>query len=466
MLAIEVEFLLGRAVATHWSRRDRAEWPPHPQRLFSALVATHFELDLGPRSEAALKWLEQLQPPQVRVDATPAYRAPISHWVPVNDETAKAEKGRVDFRHILERRNRQERFFPAVIPEDPVVTFQWPNATGIDQHREALALLVEGLSYLGHSASPVRGCLRDLPVEPTLIPSVAGEYSLRVPGPGRFERLRHIHELRIEEESVQPPLGRVQSYAARDQVPGTVFSPEAFVLAFDSGPKLSLDSTMPLMQHLRAAVLSRLGQAVPEVIAGHEVDGKPSTDTHAAFVPLPFVGSRYADGSLKGAAIVLPRYVDVSVRQRLRRALLSSWQLQLGPLGSIEVRLHEPAAAGPFSLRFSTYAGPSRQWASVTPVFLDRHPKRGKLTAEQIISDSCERVGLPRPTDVRLGHASGLNGVPLAGGFRGLSKQTNNRVRHHVVLQFDRLVRGPLLLGAGRFIGLGIFLPIEAVEAP
>src|SRR5690606_31905591 len=125
VFAIEVEFLMSRAIATQWGQRDRAEWPPHPQRLFSALVAAHFELDMGSAAERALRWLETLPPPEIQVDPEPDYRPPLSHWVPVNDEVAKAEKGRADFRHVLERRNRQERFFPAVIPEDPIVVYQW-----------------------------------------------------------------------------------------------------------------------------------------------------------------------------------------------------------------------------------------------------------------------------------------------------------------------------------------------------
>ncbi len=39
MLALEVEYLTGRSVASMPNDRDQAEWPPHPGRLFMALVA-------------------------------------------------------------------------------------------------------------------------------------------------------------------------------------------------------------------------------------------------------------------------------------------------------------------------------------------------------------------------------------------------------------------------------------------
>ena len=40
MLALEIECLLGRVLATARDGRDRPEWPPHPGRLFAALLAT------------------------------------------------------------------------------------------------------------------------------------------------------------------------------------------------------------------------------------------------------------------------------------------------------------------------------------------------------------------------------------------------------------------------------------------
>ena len=54
MLAVEVEFLMGRSLATQTDERTEAEWPPHPQRLFSALVARYQNLNLALR--LARRW--------------------------------------------------------------------------------------------------------------------------------------------------------------------------------------------------------------------------------------------------------------------------------------------------------------------------------------------------------------------------------------------------------------------------
>jgi CRISPR-associated protein Csb2 len=461
MLGIEVEYLMGRALATRVGERNQAEWPPHPQRLFSALVAVHSELGLGSKSRDALMWLESLPAPEIRAELEPSYRQVLSHWVPVNDEAFKLDKSKADFRHPLERRNRQERFFPAAVPADPVVIFQWPDATGLDLHREALTRLVENIAYLGHSASPVRACVRGDPVDPTLRPSEDGEISVRVPGPGRFNRLENVYELRLQNESVQPPLGRLQNYSPNARSPHTLFSPRAVTVAFEGGPRLALDSTLPMMQHLRKALLARFNTPAPAALTGHQPEGPPTRDPHIALVPLAFVNSRYADGSLKGAALVLPRDSEGSLRRLLMSAVDAPWQLHLGPLGSIGIRRVEEPDNELQSLRFSSYTPAAICWATVTPLVLDRHAKKKGPTVQAIIGESCTRIGLPHPTDIQVGPMSPFTGVPRLQDFHGQAKQTDGRVRTHVLLRFPVPVSGPMLLGAGRFIGLGVCMPFN-----
>ena len=43
MLCIGIRYLCGWAMATHPADRLRPEWPPHPDRVFMALTAAHFE---------------------------------------------------------------------------------------------------------------------------------------------------------------------------------------------------------------------------------------------------------------------------------------------------------------------------------------------------------------------------------------------------------------------------------------
>jgi CRISPR-associated protein Csb2 len=88
MLALEVEFLLGRYAATDFRDRERPEWPPHPARLFSALVAAVYDSGLGESARAALLWLESLPAPHICAEEAPAAPTPVTVYVPVNDPEA------------------------------------------------------------------------------------------------------------------------------------------------------------------------------------------------------------------------------------------------------------------------------------------------------------------------------------------------------------------------------------------
>jgi len=90
MLTIEVELLTGRYAATAHNDRGRAEWPPHPARFFSALVAALHDHDVVDQAERdALLYLEQQEAPSLRVDpeSKVGRRQVQDVYVPVNDIT-------------------------------------------------------------------------------------------------------------------------------------------------------------------------------------------------------------------------------------------------------------------------------------------------------------------------------------------------------------------------------------------
>src|SRR4029450_11309820 len=84
MFALAITFLMGRTVATSFNDRDQSEWPPHPARLFSALVSAHHECGSTFAEREALLWLERQPPPSLRASAGRA-RTTVTVFVPVND---------------------------------------------------------------------------------------------------------------------------------------------------------------------------------------------------------------------------------------------------------------------------------------------------------------------------------------------------------------------------------------------
>src|SRR5205823_3917816 len=112
------------------------------------------------------------------------------------------------------------------------------------------------------------------------------------------------------------------------------------------------------------------------------------------------------------------------------------------------------------TLRPATWTRPARVWRTVTPILLDRFPKKKGPDVEEILAASCVRIGLPRPVCVDHGPYSAVTGVPPVAAFRlRRSGEERSRWGVHVRLEFGADVRGPVLLGAGRYFGLGLMRP-------
>ena len=73
-LILEVEYLLGVSFAAISPDSEAPDWPPQPDRIFSALVASWAARGEREEERRALEWLEMLSVP--RLFASEANRAP------------------------------------------------------------------------------------------------------------------------------------------------------------------------------------------------------------------------------------------------------------------------------------------------------------------------------------------------------------------------------------------------------
>lgn len=295
--------------------------------------------------------------------------------------------------------------------------------------------------------------------------------------------------------SRRPRLGVSQSYRRpaepTEPIHETPFDPAMLVLAYHDGPSLGLETTWQvctaLYNVLAAASDGGDSKSAPAWVTGHASDGSPLQAPHLAIAPLPFAGGEYADGHLMGLAVIFPREVPSPERGKLLRQVRAHMQahgtrdpgtinLTLGKLGTWTLQ-REQRAAPPQALRLSTWTQPSRVWASVTPVVLDRHPKidphddpdNYRAAMRAIIARSCEVQGLPVPAEIQFGKTSWIRGAPRAkpgpDGFPLMPTRPGaNRQQVHVRLVFPEAVRGPLLLGAGRYRGYGFMRPLPHDE--
>ena len=252
-----------------------------------------------------------------------------------------------------------------------------------------------------------------------------------------------------------------------------MFDPRFVVLAL-GGKRVSLPATLKLTAALRGLLMCSCPvQPPPEWFCGHRPDGKVTAAPHMALAPLAFTGSRHADGSIMGLALILPRGLEPQEAGRCLEPILTDPETGLlrddlrlfdgdrleSPV-ELETRERPPANLAP-----RTWTRASRVWASVTPVVLNRHfdgHDKWERAAESV-KDMCGHVGLPRPREVLLHPVSLVEGVPHAREFPRLTRRRDGgRQWHgHAVLIFDEPVCGPVLIGAGRFRGYGLCRPME-----
>lgn len=559
MFALEVTLLTGRYVATAFDRRGLAEWPPHPARLFSALVDAHFDGSGGTVDERrALEWLEELGAPHIR--ASEAARRDIATvFVPINDawvvssvddearelddarvaiEAARAAKAKnvaalekklakaearfsENVRKAIapvppgkegkdgpsravsllpDRRERQPRTFPSVTPVEPRFVFSWPTATASASQRAVLDAIAARVVRLGHSSSLVTVRVDEKPTESTWMPDETGEVvgkdeetTLRTVTTGQLAALDESFARHASEPGRVMPANfqrYVRPRAVRStHAPTTAFTQEWIILRRSDtlakggrNPRLPSTRAVDVARAVRNALLASYGSDAPEILSGHRVPGVPTNRAHLAIVPLPFVGHDRADGAILGVAVIVPNAVSADERQAVYRAL-SAWRknaraeyggelpILLGRAGILRLEIVEDEPVQ-MNLKPRTWCERSRIWSSVTPVALDRNP--GELRsanpekeaaayadAEATIATACGHIGLPRPVRV-----TATPSAPFAGGDKARAfppyapgRPPTQRVLIHATIEFEQAVEGPILLGAGRYLGLGLFRP-------
>lgn len=381
---------------------------------------------------------------------------------------------------LPEERGRQARSFPSVRPDSSIVTFRWPDAAPDPEQRAVLDGLLSRIGRLGHSSSLVSCRLTDEDKPAWLEPHDLGDIVLRVPGAGQFDLLEedYLRHRGMEPRALAAARQHYREAAALEiAAPGSVFSRRFAVLEIDDHTAPSSRGALQLARALRAALVERAGHDAPELLNGRRAaDGSPSRSAHLAIAPLPFVGHQHADGLVKGVALVMP-----GDREDERDVVLSTvfgWlEEHAGRLrvGAREVILQRGEGVDSIdTLRASRWCKAASTWATVTPIALDRWPGEMRARdparratafarAEELVAQSCVHIGLPVPSDIEVRPDAFVSGVPPAHQFPAFRTPNGGpqRALVHALVRFEGPVTGPVLLGAGRYLGQGLCVPLE-----
>jgi len=357
MLILGIRYLNGWAMAKRVHDVDRPEWPPHPDRVFMALAAAHFETDGSGDEREVLEWLEQLDPPTL-ITSRCQERDTVTTFVPVNDsaDPIKKNKPLMPAGSLSIGRDRQPRTFPVVVAEpapsgesELYCCLRWDDAVPSDSRTTLLADLCRKVTHVGHSASLVQmwvGAESELPGadDDAWQEFVSGDNlttgrRLRIPGTGRLTDLearfnrtareqyaalkatvddsrgtqKKKRKADLEERFPTPPTVRrpgtfdETGYVLREPetrqpvVWHSHFDSQLIVLRNVGGQRFGLESTLQLTAALRNAVMAHCPiQPPPEWLSGHKPGSNgPASERetgHLAVVPLPHVDARHSDG--------------------------------------------------------------------------------------------------------------------------------------------------------------------------
>ncbi|MCU0834268.1 MAG: type I-U CRISPR-associated protein Csb2 [Chromatiaceae bacterium] len=428
MVTIRVDFLRGVYVAAEPTATETCEWPPAPARLFAALVSSAYAIGLDP---APLRALESA--PEVRF-ADPLAAPGHINYVPA------AFIGTSPKTKSADRPNRETRR-PQMVGITHPVFYRWDA----DLDPAWLTPVLGAVTYLGRAESTVRvSLISGMPQMPNhLAPDPYGGELLRVPGENWLAQLQAHYK--SPARLVAPYLGYSDP---RVRVAPSPWG-ELFVLRPDGG---ELRDAVVLGEALRAATMSQAPEQMSPVLHGHE------RVPHAAWLTLPDIGHDHAQGRVLGVGMLLPKDVSEAARMEAVVALSRVGHIDTGR--RLTVRRPASHEQLPGGIRRTSWARPADTWVTVTPIVLERHPRRGQ-SVESIIADTCERWGYPRPAAVETGQWSPLRGVPMAKTFR---PRRPGRWTH-AVLRWDSPVRGPVLLGRDQHFGLGLCRALREPQA-
>ena len=459
------------------------EWPPSPMRLFQAMLAGSrmgvrklrwVRDDWGGLREAFL-WLERQSAPEI-IAPQASLASAYTLFVPNNDSDAALDRqDRLTAKFV-----RPQRLVPSNEPDGlQTLHYLWdiPEVEWGASRRLAEVLVQESrhLMALGWGIDQVmgRGAILTSEEAGQLIgerwqPWESGQSRgnrLRVPMAGSLDDLEAVYESfcgQLDGGTYNPPQ-LLKRFAPVRYVRSTESPHRPYArLELPEGIAFRQEATIQVAAMLRSLACreqnrndfrNQFGEDTEIYLAGH-VNGDKFTPPRFSYLPLPTIGHEHADGMIRRVLIVEPYGGDgLRARWAQRRlegqALVDSDGNERGQLLALWRKTSENIV--------KRYAGRSRSWSTVTPVILPGYDDGRHVKAEKLFLQAVDQAALP--TDGIADFT--LRRAPFWPGSQHPRHYLRPRyLKHlpawHVELIFREPISGPLAVGAGRHIGLGL----------
>lgn len=477
---------------------------PSPFRLFQALVAgagISGPLDDDETTKEALRWLEGLADAPIIASPHMVRGQSVTMFMPNND----LDKFGGDVRNIAKTRGAQKVSRPRHFDASVQWIYAWPFAEEGESHAREICALSEKLYQLGRGVDMAWawGELLDeatLDVQLTAYtgvirrPSAGDGLDLACPTKGSLESLERRYKaprFRYEDGErvfVQQPKPSYRQISYESPPVRYLFELRS---SADSEKRVAwpLEGASLLVVAAREAARARLSAAMPSCtseVDRHLVGRKPNgsnavpAESRVRIIAIPSIGMHYADRAIRRILIEVP--AACPLRSDDVRWAFSGAELFDPDTGEVRDVLLSPSADDDM-LRHYGVGAKALVFRSVTPVVLPEEAKRRRIEPTRKLAEAkrgTERVmevsGARAAVVQALRHANArapvesirLQREPFEGaGSRVEPFAEGTRFEKerlwHVEIAFSTSVEGPLLIGDGRFLGLGLMAPVRDI---
>lgn len=425
------------------------EWPPSPARLFNALLAGNRigcrKVEWSEKEEAAIRWLEKLDPPEILV---PPYTkgAPRIQYGVNNDE---------------KHQNVEKEFHPWYVEGPLRYLWRFPKG-GEDMARTIGSMSRRVIALgLGSDSAWASGEILDKGARlegKWFRPSRRGKERRRVPFDGYYELLESRWSNGINGCRSSPSEERYEWYSWGELKP---WKAQVFLLTSPSGATLSFpwssaNVIAAWMRHAAGETLGNFRDAawVKNVVMGH--CEKSEIQRRWAYIPLPSVHAEYGDGLIRHVAVLAPDDGDKNLAAALDGCPLTNAKGEVMAALSAQDRLPP------------MYGGTFQVWRTVTPVVFPGHwlrrgrHREGRL--HSMLAAMLAEAGIEEESVKRCAvqNEPFFKGCELAHQAK-TPRHLRDLPRMHLELELKKQVRGPILLGLGRFAGLGCLAGVNVL---
>ena len=467
------------------------DWPPSPFRLFQALVAGGYGGrwvgegdDAKNQRTNALQWLERQSPPDIACPPRSRLRG-VTSFVPNNDiDSVGGDMSRVpDIR-------AEKTLAPWRIENGDSFLYAW-TFDHENEHAQLICKLADRVHCFGRGLDGAWANAKVLPNTDAdallrsrgAVSRPSGQFlpGLRCPSYGSLDSLVRRYEAASSKFQWDAKTGK---FLFR-QPPKPIYSTIAYDLPdtrlwFDirqsANPgrfhSISQVKVVKFIEEVRDRAGQRLLEAIPDSkpkIERFLIGRSASPDDvqrRVRIIALPSLGHPNTSPSIRRVGVLIPSDCPIPVAD-------ARWAFSGLPISGeggkemkettgVLVQTTAPDMAHHFG--FDRLAN---RWRSVTPLALPQPVQYGRMgsqraefetNAASAIVQACRHSGIAfRPTEIRIQVEPFLLRGERADTYA--TERFRGRLRH-ADISFERPVRGPLIIGDGRFLGLGLMRPV------